>query len=55
MINRKASLSLLLSLIIMALSACSDRSINTPEETPASDGQTYTLRITAGPSSETLQ
>ena len=53
MINRKASLSLLLSLIILALSACSDRSINTPEETPASDGQTYTLRITAGPSSET--
>lgn len=53
MINRKASLSLLLSLIILALSACSDRSINTPEETPASDGQTYTLRITAGPSPET--
>ena len=53
MINRKISLSLLLSLIILALSACSDRSINTPEETPASDGQTYTLRITAGPSSET--
>ena len=53
MINRKVSLSLLLSLIILALSACSDRSINTPEETPTSDGQTYTLRITAGPSSET--
>lgn len=53
MINRKASLSLLLSLIILALSACSDRSINTPEENPASDGQTYTLRITAGPSPET--
>ncbi|WP_296122361.1 hypothetical protein, partial [uncultured Porphyromonas sp.] len=53
MINRKISLSLLLSLIILALSACSDRSINTPEETPTSDGQTYTLRITAGPSSET--
>ena len=53
MINRKASLSLLLSLIILTLSACSDRSINTPEETPASDGQTYTLRITAGPSPET--
>lgn len=53
MINRKASLSLLLSLIILALSACSDRSINTPEETPTSDGQTYTLRITAGPSPET--
>lgn len=53
MINRKVSLSLLLSLIILALSACSDRSINTPEETPASDGQTYTLRITAGPSPET--
>lgn len=53
MINRKVSLSLLLSLIILALSACSDRSINTPEETPTSAGQTYTLRITAGPSSET--
>ncbi len=53
MINRKISLSLLLSLIILALSACTDRSINTPEETPSSDGQTYTLRITAGPSPET--
>ena len=53
MINRKVSLSLLLSLIILALSACSDRSINTPKETPVSDGQTYTLRITAGPSPET--
>lgn len=53
MINRKVSFSLLLSLIILALSACSDRSINTPEETPSSDGQTYTLRITAGPSPET--
>lgn len=53
MINRKISLSLLLSLLILALSACTDRSINTPEETPSSDGQTYTLRITAGPSPET--
>lgn len=53
MINRKISLSLLLSLFILALSACTDRSINTPEETPSSDGQTYTLRITAGPSPET--
>ena len=53
MINRKISLSLLLSLFILALSACTDRSINTPEETPSSDGQTYTLRVTAGPSPET--
>lgn len=52
MTNKTITLSLLLSLLVMALAGCSESRINTPEERPATDGQSYTLRITAGPSAE---
>lgn len=52
MTNKTITLSLLLSLLVMTLAGCSESRINTPEERPMTDGQTYTLRITAGPSAE---
>lgn len=52
MTNKTITLSLLLSLLVLVLAGCSESRINAPEESPVTDGQTYTLRITAGPSAE---